>query len=372
MPTLLRALTAALVATTMVAPTSAVADDAARVCARPGRGCAFTSVQAAIDAAHNSQIIVIAPGTYHENVHVGATSPTPLTLVAQGDGRDEEDRDDRGRDSDRVAINGGQRGSVLTIASGHVVRLIGLRLTNGAAPNGGGIDNEGGTLWVIKSLLDGNRATGTGLTGQGFGGGLFNNNGTLLMVSTRITANTAARGAGLVTGSPSGTGSATLHRTRVDHNLAGAAGGGILNCGMLEVTSSQVRENTAGQGGGLTNCGPVASGAFGRVRLVNSRISDNHALGGTSPEGDPLQGHGGGISNAGVLTLIGTAVTDNTAPPDLGGGIFNQGGTVSPTHSTVRRNTPPQCVGTACLPGAAPARARAASEVSRPAAGGPN
>jgi hypothetical protein len=346
MRTVLRALTAALVATTLVTPGSALADDHVRVCPRPRRGCAFTSVQAAIDAAHNAQTILIAPGTYHENVHVSATSATPLTLLALGGGRDEDDRDAEAPESDRVTINGDQRGSVLTIASGHTVRLIGLRLTNGAAPNGGGIDNEGGTLSVINGLLDRNRATGTGKTGQGFGGGLFNNNGTLLLRSTRITANTAARGAGLVTGSPSGTGSATVQRTRLDHNVAGAAAGGILNCGTLEVTSSQIRENTGGQGAGLTNCGPIASGAFGTVRLVNSRVSDNRALGGTSPEGDPLQGHGGGISNGGVLTLIGTPVSNNTAPSDLGGGIFNQGGTVSLTRSPVRRNTPPQCVGT--------------------------
>jgi hypothetical protein len=347
MPTVLRALTAALVASTLVTPASALADDNTRVCPRPGRGCAFTSVQAAINAAHNGQTIVIAPGTYHENVHVDAATATPLTLLAQGGGRTEDDdRDDEDRDFDRVTINGDQRGSVLTIAAAHTVRLIGLRLTNGAAPNGGGIANEGGTLWVINGLLDRNRATGTGLTAQGFGGGLFNNNGTLSVVSTRITANTAARGAGVVTGSPSGTGSATLQRTRVDHNVAGAAAGGVLNCGTLDVTSSQIRDNRAGQGAGLTNCGPIASGAFGKVRLVNSRVSDNHALGGTSPEGDPLQGHGGGISNAGVLTLIATPVTGNTAPPDLGGGIFNQGGTVALTRSPVIRNTPPQCVGT--------------------------
>jgi hypothetical protein len=346
MPNALRALAAALLVTTLVAPASALADDDARVCPRPRRGCAFTSVQAAIDAAHSGETIVIAPGTYHENVHIGATNATPLTLLAQGSGRDEYDRDDEGRDSDRATISGDQRGSVLTIAASHTVRLIGLRFTNGAAPSGGGIDNEGGTLSVINGLLDRNRATGTGKTGKGFAGGLFNNNGTLTMRSTRITANTAARGAGLVTGSPTGTGSATLQRTRIEHNVASAAGGGIVNCGMLEVTSSQIRDNRAGQGAGLSNCGPIASGAFGTVRLVESRVSHNRAVGGTSPEGDPLQGHGGGISNAGVLTLIATSVTDNTALPDLGGGIFNQGGTVSLTRSPLRRNTPPQCVPT--------------------------
>ena len=61
--------------------------------------------------------------------------------------------------------------------------------------------------------------------------------------------------------------------------------------------------------------------------ILNSVISWNTAIGnGANPQraGTPGGGSGGGIYNAGTLTLVGSSVFDNTANVD-GGGIYNAG-----------------------------------------------
>jgi hypothetical protein len=308
-----------------LAPTALGAS--ARVCPTASPGCAFTSIQAAIAAAHSGDTITIAPGTYHENLTVGSTAATRLSLVGPG-----------------ATVDGGGNGSVLTVAAGHTVSVVGLTLTNGSAPSGGGV-NSAGSVSLTNVLVTGNHATGDLFSdGTGLGGGIFNDAGTLTLNNTQVTGNTAQRGAGIATGSPTAEGTATLNNSRVSNNTASAAAGGVLDCGTLTANNTTISNNTASQGGGLTNCGPIASGVFGTVTLNNSPVTGNHALGGMT-DGVPLPGHGGGISNAGRITLRNSPVTDNTAPAGQGGGIFNQGGTVTLQNSAVVRNTPPQCVG---------------------------
>jgi hypothetical protein len=307
-----------------------------RVCPSAGPACSFTSIQAAINAAQTNASISIAAGTYHERLTVGASAAASLTLVGEGG-------------ASGVTIDAtGLGGPVLTVAAGHSVNLVGLTLTHGSAANGGGIDNEGGTVSLQGVHVVGNTASGLITQGAGFGGGIFNG-GTLRATASVISGNTATRGGGMINGSETGTGSAVLTSTRVENNTARAAAGGIANCAPLEMTSSSINDNTAAQGGGLTNCD-----APGTARLVSTPVTGNHATGGVTPEGFPLPGRGGGIANGGVLTLIGSPVT-NTAPAGQGSGIFNgsfnpETGTVGPATlsligSPVTGNTaPPQCV----------------------------
>ena len=111
----------------------------------------------------------------------------------------------------------------------------------------------------------------------------------------------------------------------------GAAGGGILNHGVMTITGSRVTGNSVpadsagnqGMGGGIANInlGPVAPGAVngGILTIAFSQISRNTA-----------SGQGGGIIEAtiasngpapgGALTIKFSQITRNKAAS--GGGIF--------------------------------------------------
>jgi hypothetical protein len=89
-----------------------------------------------------------------------------------------------------------------------------------------------------------------------------------------------------------------------------------------------------GDGGGIFNSG--------KLTLIHSTFLNNRAS-----CDEPNCGRGGGIFNAGSAasaSLIGSFITSNFATLD-GGGVFNEGGTVSQTDTLIINNNPNDCVG---------------------------
>lgn len=211
-------------------------------------GCTYSSVQAAIDAASNGATIHVCAGTFSGNITIGKS----LTLVGPGAGA--------------TTLSGNQNGSAVTVNQGPTVTLQGLRISNGAAINGGGI----------------------------------NNSGTLTLTACTLTQNSADQGGGIYNSA-----SLTLNQTSIEGNFAlNNEGGGIYNGngGNLVMNDSQISGNKAGQaGGGLFNNSAQAT-------LNNSTITGNTA---TGQNGNP--GQGGGIYNLiGTITLgSGSSVTGN-------------------------------------------------------------
>lgn len=96
------------------------------------------------------------------------------------------------------------------------------------------------------------------------------------------------------------------------------SGGGILNNGVMTLTSVFVTGNSAAfQGGGISN-------GTGTLNLINSAISNNSA------------NNGGGIS-AGTLNCVNSTISANTARTGNGGGITV--GTASLINTTVANNS---------------------------------
>ena len=137
-------------------------------------------------------------------------------------------------------------------------------------------------------------------------------------------------------------------------------GGGIRNRGDLTLVNCRVFENSAaiGGGGGIFNSAFISGGRTSLV-IIDSIVSRNSArLGGgisnvagatlvldgstisgnESTTDDPrIRGGGGIISNSEVV-LINSTVSGNTA--SFGGGISQQTGNLSITHSTLSGNFP--------------------------------
>ena len=95
---------------------------------------------------------------------------------------------------------------------------------------------------------------------------------------------------------------------------------GVQNIGTLTLSNSVVSGQSFGNG--IFN--------FGTLIVTKSTINDNSTAGG---------GNGGGINNdGGTVTLTNSTVSGNTAGGD-GGGIYSTGGTVTLTNSTVSGNS---------------------------------
>jgi hypothetical protein len=176
-------------------------------------------------------------------------------------------------------------------------------------------------------------------------GGILNRAGTAVLNASRVSGNTSEDGAGIASGpgnpdSPVTASSLTLNGSRVDHNTATSAVGGIVNGGLAVIRGSLVDHNSAPVGGGIGN--------HGTTTITGSQITGNTAP--TDSAGTP--GMGGGIINAnfgipptggsGVLTIKGSKITGNSASGS-GGGILNQDGTVTLKGTLVAGNTPDNC-----------------------------
>ncbi len=193
---------------------------------------------------------------------------------------------------------------ILAVGDSGNLTLQDTKVSGGAAPEGGGIDNAG-ILTLRNSTVEGNSA---------YVGGGIDNSGSLTLTDSFILSNTAAFAAGI-----RNIGTLALTTSTVAGNEARYDGGGARNYGTLILSGSTVAGNTVGTGntgGGIDNGGMLI--------LENSTVEANTA-------------HvGGGVDNAGTLTVTNSTISGNTAG-DRGGGVYSINA-MSLTSSTVSGN----------------------------------
>jgi hypothetical protein len=227
------------------------------VCAN---GCAFSSVQAAIDAADNGDTIALCPGTYRGNLVFDSnlSTATPLRLIGAGDGNGASD----------TLVQGPRDDAVVRITAS-VVSLEKLRITGGLGFLGGGIYTHNATVELISCTVTENEAVANG-------GGIYNQNGTLTLRNSTISENEASGGVG---------------------------GGGIFNDGTLNLIASEIRRNESAKGGGIYNhISNVTADAASTIRDNGATIS------------------GGGIYNdSGIVTLASSAIVSDNSPDNCAG-----------------------------------------------------
>jgi hypothetical protein len=255
---------------------------AANLCVGGGPGC-FSTLQAAVSAAHDGGTITIAPGRYAGGVRIDLS----VKIVGAGAGS--------------TVIRGG--GSVLTIgaygaSAEPTVSISGVTITGGVArssPESVPITGDDGVI-----------ARGGGVEippNADFTGGA-----TVTISNSVITGNLADPTHALPLGPPCPGG--------VSCPFAQAAGGGIDNWGTLTLVNTTVSDNRIGSATGL---GAVVSDADGGgianelagLTVRNSTVSGNQASA-TAPDGR-FADSGGMFLDGGTLTMSNSIVTDNHA-----------------------------------------------------------
>jgi hypothetical protein len=163
----------------------------------------------------------------------------------------------------------------------------------------------------------------SGNTASELGGGI-QNTGIVTLDGSDVTNNTASNSGGISNGPAVGAnltiqnGSIISGNTSTD--VACGCAGGLVNHGhaIFDMDASTIDGNDADSGAGLSN--------FGIGAITNSTVSNNVASG----------FGGGGILNAGKLTIDGSTISGNSG--DVGGGVNNGDGTLTITNTVISGN----------------------------------
>ncbi len=270
------------------------------------------TIQAAINAASDGDTVLVAPGTYYENINFMGKA---ITVTSSG-GPDVT-RLDGGATATVVIFNSGEgRGSVLngfTITNGNSYynyQTLGLidydgggiyissaspTVTNNvitqniACGSGGGIAAENSSALIQANTLSNNSQGGCS---GGDGGGIYVAGGAVQIIGNTITNNywSSGDGGGMAL---NGAGDALIENNTITGNTAtgispASQGGGIymINGSSALIIQNVITGNSAGQGG--NDAGGQGGGIsflvpYGSVgpTLVNNTIADNQGAGGS-------------------------------------------------------------------------------------------
>ena len=213
-----------------------------------------------------------------------------------------------GLGAEKLAVDGHDKTRVFHVASGRIVTISGLTITNGNSlpgGDGGGIYNDHATLTLGSCTINSNTASRDG-------GGVHNAGvATMIVNGCIITGNvTQNDGGGICNNGTGGTAIMEINNSTVSNNIA-FHGAGICNDGrmkgatLLQVNNTTLNNNSAGDdAGAILNIATTNGTAI----ISNCTISGNSA-----------QSYGGGILNAAELTVSNTTFDGNSA--NFGGSI---------------------------------------------------
>jgi predicted outer membrane repeat protein len=256
-------------------------------------------------------------------------------------------------------------GAIVNTLAASILQVITSTIAgNTATVNGGGIENDGGTVTITGSIVSTNHAvlggginsvagtgtisgsTFTGNTATGSGGAIntasavftvdpstFSGNtatvnggaiatalGTFTLIDSRLTANSAvASGGGIFNAADT----MTIFNSSLGGNSALASGGGIfMAAGVLNISRSALFGNSALNGGGLA----VAAG-------TTTMVNDTLALNAATLVGGAIQ------VALGTLNVSSVSMADNVAGALLAAGLHNLLGTVNVKNSFIATTT---------------------------------
>ncbi len=294
-------------------------------------GCDFSSIQAAIDAASDGDIIDLASETYTE------TFTIDKSINLMGDGA--ENTIIQAAGEMWIAM-----GRVMTVTTGVTTTIEGLTVQNGVglSVDGGGIHNMG-TLTLTHAIVKDNVASylGGGIFNRGSkmnlssvvfdnnwgtGGGIANQDSFVHLSYVTMTNNIADYGGGIYNHALNETAVLSITNCTFSANVAGDKGGALYNFGEGGVASGVITQtvfsdNQADDAGGIYNTSATSGTA--NLQIDESTFFNNQ-----------VGGFGGGIfsgslgSLSGGLTML--DVSDTTFSNNLAG---SGGGIATATNS---------------------------------------
>jgi len=261
----------------------------------------YSTIQAAIDTANNDDVVLVAAGTYIENIDFLGKA---IVVVSE-----------YGPDS--TVIDGNQEGSVVTFASGENVNSVieGFTITNGSGTffdpyweyGGGGIYCNGSAPTIQYNIITGNTANNGGGIGVIYTSPVVITHNIIFENSANVTPGRIGGGGGIAIAYDS---DAEVSHNDIYNNFSGKAGGGIaiaFDCNP-EVMYNTIRNNVANDYGGGIQIYSNTAGTF-----ENNIIMGNSSLG---PNG------AGGIScRLGSYSVIANNIIVDNSAATYGGGI---------------------------------------------------
>jgi len=211
----------------------------------------YNSIQGAINAASHGDTVLVAPGTYVENIDFKGKAITVISDQGAG----------------ATIIDGNQAGTVVTFQSneGLDTVLSGFTITNGSGTQviwdvyGAGIICDGASPFITCNYLFNNRVKNTGSNANFFGGGIYcNNYATPIIENNLFEENHANTGGAIFLRQHS---SAVIRQNTLRFNHAEkyflSGGGGGIVCRSKSkalIENNIIHSNSANGGGGAIRC----------------------------------------------------------------------------------------------------------------------
>jgi predicted outer membrane repeat protein len=206
----------------------------------------FDNIQSAIDDSNDRDVIVVAEGTYYENIcfkgkniTLRSTDPNNQDVVA------------------RTIIDGGQNGPVGYFYNGEGYNapcvLSGFTITNGNADYGGGLHCHGSSPTFVNCVISGNYASWEG-------GGIYSDAAGPTLINCIISRNSAGDGGGMYAWESTPTLTCCIFSNNSSKSYGGGLYGGSSDMRLINCTFSGNSDSEDGGGmyttdhTGLTNC----------------------------------------------------------------------------------------------------------------------